>query len=208
MKALFRRAAAAAGGTLAVLLCSLAAHAAAYRSFWPEDGVHGYFGWYEPIVGVLSGGAAATVVCLFALGLRARTAAASRHERAILAWLRPWRGPSRRSGAGLAALSLGVLLVQESVERSVAVHQLALASFPASTWLVILASVALGGAVLTFLARWCIELVEIVLATRGPVLHAAEVEVAPARSPVRRRRNPLATRLGMRAPPILTPTAT
>ena len=206
MKAIFRRAAAAAGGTLAVLVCALAAHAAAYRSFWPEDGVHGYFGWYEPLVGVLSGASVAIVAVALALGLRARRAGPSRGERAVLAWLRPWRSPSPLAGARLAVLSLGVLLVQESVERSVGLHHVAPASFPASTWLVVLVSVALGGAALTFLARWCVELVEIVLAARGRPRRAPEPEAAPTPSPTCRRPNPLATRLGMRAPPSSSPT--
>lgn len=203
MKAV-RRAVTAGGGGLAILVCALATHAAAYRSFWPSDGVHGYFGWYEPLVGVLSGIAGTILLCALALGLRARRNPPSLWQRTLLAWLRPWRGSSPLVGARLAAASLGVLLVQESIERSVSLRQLAVASFPASTWLVVCVSVVVGGTALTFLARWCTQLVGIILS--APPRPAFRSAVRPARQPAppstRRRPNPLATGLGMRAPPV------
>ncbi len=182
-----------AGGTLAVLVCALAAHAAAYRSVWPQDGVHGYFGWYEPLVGALSAAAVAVVSLSLALGLR---------DRAVLGWLRPWRSPSRLAGARLAALSLGVLLAQESVERSFGVDHVAIASFPALTWLVILASVSLAAAALTFLARCCSELAGLVLRARARVRPAEGTRRPPAIPRACRRRHPLAECLWTRAPPV------
>jgi hypothetical protein len=204
MKALVRSAMTAACGSLAILLCALSAHAAAYRSFWPSDGVHGYFGWYEPLVAILSGAAVVVVIAFLLLGLHARGAAPSRRQRTLLAWLRPWRGSSL-VGGGLAAAALGFLLIQETVERSLSLGRFALASFPASTWLIVLASVTLVGALLTFLARWCTQLVEIILG--GPDRRGFSTDFEPPLEPrrpaPRRRPNPLATGLGMRAPPDL-----
>ena len=44
-----------------VALCALTAHAVLYRSLLPEDGVHGYFGWYEPLIAFLSAASAAVI---------------------------------------------------------------------------------------------------------------------------------------------------
>jgi uncharacterized protein YcnI len=197
-----------ASGGVAVLVCALAAHAAVYRSFWPGDAAHGYFGWYEPLVGVLSGTAAAIVVLAIGLGLRARGAEPSRRERAILAWLRPWRGPSRLVGTRLAVFSLGALLLQESAERSVGLHHVAFASFQAWSWAVVLASIAVGASVFVSLARRCVEFVEAAFGRERGFRPAAEPAPPRPVTSARRRPNPLASRLGMRAPPLVSSSAT
>jgi hypothetical protein len=62
MRRFSQRSARVAHSAPPILLCALAAHAAAYRSLRPQDGLHGYFGWYEPAVGVL------TLVAVLVLG--------------------------------------------------------------------------------------------------------------------------------------------
>ena len=47
---------------VASMVCALVAHAAVYRSLVPDDGLHGYFGWYVPLVAVASLGSLLAVV--------------------------------------------------------------------------------------------------------------------------------------------------
>src|SRR5512132_2704544 len=79
-------------------LCALGAHALLYGTVRPDDGLHGYFGWYEPAV-ALAGIAAASV--------------------ARPLWLRT-TAPVAETSRRLAATALAVLLAQESLERSFA----------------------------------------------------------------------------------------
>ena len=133
MKAIFRRAAAAAGGTLAVLVCALAAHAAAYRSFWPEDGVHGYFIWYALVV-VLSGASSRLSLSRWRLAW-ATTSRSVTGRAAVLAWLRPWRPFAARGREACCrpwrAAGAGVGRADQSASTTSRL------GFPASTWLVI-----------------------------------------------------------------------
>ena len=57
---------------LAAAVVGLVAHAALYRSLWPNDNVHGYLGWYTLIVAVVSLVAIAGLVVALAFALRAR----------------------------------------------------------------------------------------------------------------------------------------
>src|SRR5690242_11381350 len=102
----------------AAALCALAAHALVYGTFAPADGMHGYFGWYEPLVGMLSVGAVVALLAFFGM-----------------AWL--GRMPRLRPGPAVSARSLAfatfVFLVgQETLERSLASGSFAPASFTPS----------------------------------------------------------------------------
>jgi hypothetical protein len=182
--------------------CALATHALLYRSLRPSDAVHGYFGWYEPLVGVLS---LLAVVGLCVLGLAAvfgrdvrmrglvRRAAAAHGLRPALLWRR------------VALMALLVLVVQESVERSVATGSPGLAVFSASSWLTILIGVLLFAGVVALVARGSVAFVRAALCSAiAAVPRAAVRAVAPGpRARWRRRRSPLGLRRGLRAPPLL-----
>jgi hypothetical protein len=186
-------------------VCALAGHAVVYRSLWPDDGVHGYFGWYEMAVGVLSAVALGTigvVVLLGALG------ASGRRVDWVWALVRA-RGPAMdgfaRSAATVAWSSLALLLFQESVERSVLLGRPAVVLFAPSTWLLLAPALGLFAAALVWLTRSCATLLEIVFASgTRPVGRGGLLSCPPApRLTSARRRNPLASRGGMRAPPSL-----
>jgi hypothetical protein len=174
----------------AAVPCALATHALLYRSFWPADGAHGYLGWYQPAVAALS---AASVLALIALvGL-------SRVARARLRVGDP--RPLGESARGLAAASLAVLLVQESVERTVASGHPAVALFTPSQWLVLLAGIALTSLTVALALRAghvaARRLLGGVPALRAPAPAWSVVTVRAWRP------RPLAERFGLRAPPAL-----
>jgi len=100
-------------------ICALGAHALLYGSFRPDDGLHGYLGWYEPALAV------ATITA------------------AIL--IRPvsWRSrlPIGETARGLMTSALLIVLAQESVERSLQVGHPAVAALTPSGWLVLVVGV-------------------------------------------------------------------
>jgi hypothetical protein len=176
----------------AAALCALAAHALVYGTFTPADGMHGYFGWYEPLVGVLS--IAAVVLLLAFLG----TAwLARRIGRTLL--LRP--GPVG-SARGLAFATFVFLVGQETLERSLASGSFAPVSFTPSGWLLLLVGVGAASLLLTAALRLCRAAVERLLATKPP----ARRTLAPGWSVVvstLRPWRPLAVGCALRAPPLL-----
>jgi hypothetical protein len=178
-------------------ILALAAHGAAYRTFLPRDGVHGYFGWYEPLLGVLSLGAIAYLAVV-----ACRVACSRRRPRVLGA---PGPLELRRRVVSLACGGLGVLVVQETVERSVAEHGVAVGGFTPLGWFVV-AAVALAGAVVLVLLRRGYELLELRLAgAAAPRLSRAPVAVArPALVAPLRRRSPLADKNALRGPPLLS----
>jgi hypothetical protein len=189
-----------------VALCALAAHAALYRSFWPSGGVHGYFGWYEPLIGGLSAVSVVVLPLAVALAVRAR-------GRRDVAWrgviddrLHALSGVAGPTTVRLAFASVVVLVVQESCELSVALRHPTLATFPVTGWLVIMAAAFAAAAIVTFLARSCLRVARRVLDARGCA--AARRGVCADWQPVTprpaRRRNPLAARLALRGPPPAT----
>jgi hypothetical protein len=130
---------------LTAAMCALATHAVLYRSFWPTEGVHGYLGWYEAFVGVLS--------AISALGVAAvvvRKALLCGEGRRVLAV----PAGSSRSARGLAreigASGLLVLVLQESVERAVESGQVTVAPFTPGQLLVVLAAVAAISSAIAF----------------------------------------------------------
>ncbi len=182
----------------AAVLCALAAHAAVYRSFWPSDGVHGYFGWYEPAVGAAS---LASVIGLIAFLLFARLARSCGRSLRVTPALAPV--PLARRVRSLAASAVVLLVVQETLERSVPAGRLVVASFWPSQWLTLLASAALAALVLVLALRLAEVAVRAVLRPArvlGLACGSGGWSVVCGRV-VRLR--PLAVCCGLRAPPLL-----
>jgi hypothetical protein len=183
---------------LQALLCALAAHAAAYGSLLPRDSIHGYLGVYEGVVAVLS----AVAVGVFVLALLALMAG---RERLLVSLVGRRAGRLRFGNAVglLGGAALGVLLVQESFERSVETGNIAVASAPAVIWLNALAAIVIVATVFVLLERSCGELIRALLAGRATLPRAPARVLTPRRAPRTRRRNSLAEFRGLRAPPLL-----
>jgi len=183
---------------LPAAVCALATHALLYGTLNPADGLHGYFGWYEPAVAALS------IASLLGLaGLVASAALAPRVGRAVRSAAAS-TAPAGATARSLGATSLAFLLTQETLERSIAAGHPAFAVLSPSQWLVVLAGIALCATALALLLR------------AGRVV-AARLLADPERRPRRRfqpswtvsvavpgaRPRPLAERFGLRAPPLL-----
>lgn len=105
---------------LPAAICALGAHALLYGSFRPADGVHGYLGWYEPALAVA---AVAVVVLIRPVSLRSRL-------------------PIGDTTRGLVSRALVIVLLQESLERSLQVGHPAVAGMTPSGWLVLVTGLA------------------------------------------------------------------
>jgi hypothetical protein len=194
-----------ARGAVGAALCALAAHGFLYRSLWPSSGAHGYFGWYQPLVGGLSLIALvvlAIVLIAGLLGIRSRP----------IDWLSsvfrcPEEDRSSRSAlvVRLAGASLLVLLVQESVERSIESGSPTVASFTPVAWLVAIAVLSALAAAIVLATRSCAALLDRVLGAGGrrritqlalPLGHVV-LFARPGRC------KPLASGWALRAPPAL-----
>jgi hypothetical protein len=184
--------------SLQVLLCALAAHAAAYGSLVPNDSLHGYMGAYEAVVAGLS--AAALGIFLFAL-----LALLAGRERLLLALVgRRALAPFGHGVTVLGCSAFAVLVAQESLERSVQTGTIGLAGAPLAIVLnAVVATVAVA-TVFTLLERSCAVLIRALLVRRGGLPRAPGRTPVPRSAPRLRRRNPLAELRGLRAPPALT----
>jgi hypothetical protein len=111
---------------LPAAICALGAHALLYGSFRPSAGVHGYLGWYEPALAV-----AAILAVVVVRPERLRT-----------------RLPLGEIVRSLSLPALVIVLVQESVERSVQLGHPAVVSMTPSGWLVLLAGIVATALVL------------------------------------------------------------
>lgn len=187
----------------AVVLCALATHAAIYRSLWPAGGDHGYLIWYAPLVAGLSG------VSIVVLPLVLALAVAGRRDSGPLRALSGLvtRGvcePELVTGTlTLASQALVFLFVQESLERSLERHGVAVASFSPSTWAVLLTVIVTTAGAVAWVGRAVSAIVEDIL-RRTQVGHPRTTQVRRANrlAPVGRRSHPLAVHGGLRAPPI------
>jgi hypothetical protein len=189
--------------SLSIALCALTAHALAYRSVLPEDGAHGYFAWYAPLVAAFS--IAALVGATLALAITFTGGARSRPAR-ILGALLPTRsadGPATPAVFRLATGALAFLTVQESLERSLSTGGFQLVSLTPSTLLVLVAGVLLTAGVVVLVER-------VVSSLADAVRRAPEKARRPARArwhvgPIAtvERRRPLAVHGALRAPPPL-----
>jgi hypothetical protein len=176
-----------------VALCALTAHAALYWSLFPADGVHGYFGWYEPAVAALS------IASALVVGVAAVAALLGRRSR-VLAALRA-TPPTAMSGVRLAALAAGWLVVQETIERSVGAGQFELATFGIAGWSIIVGATIVAAGALTLLARIGAAFVRAAASAPSRRFARSQSVVRWIASVPPRRRRPLADRRGLRAPP-------
>jgi hypothetical protein len=185
------------GRILAAAVCALAGHIALYQAVLPADEVHGYLSWYEPAIAGLSLAAVAGLAGLVLVGLLNRDFR--------LPCLRPGRSFDQ-SAIRLGMAGVAFLIVQETIEHSVADHSLSFVSVADGRWLAVLAVVAASAAALAFLARLGDRAVRALLAEKR--LRSERLIVVPAwsRAPGERRRSrPLALHGALRAPPALSP---
>lgn len=185
-----------ARGFLRVAVVALVAHALLYRSFLPGDAAHGYFGWYEPLVGGLS------VLALVVFAAVALARLLGRDPR----WLRALAGerrPEALESGRLAALSVAFLVGQETLERSLQARTLVVAQLRPAQWAVVLVVTIAAVAIIAFLARGYSALLRAVAAPFAPGRRAAVRPVPRRPDVVAPRRHPLAAFRGLRAPPAL-----
>jgi hypothetical protein len=167
--------------------CALAAHALLYRTLVPEDGMHGYFTWYEPAVAFASLLAVAWLLCAVVRAAIRRASA-------------PSPAPFAPTFGRLFASTFLFLLVQESLEGIVSTGRPAVAMFTPTAALALAAAAAVVAFALA--AARCLgrAAVHMLLRKRQPrVAHAAQRWHLALASRLRPR--PLAERYGLRAPP-------
>jgi hypothetical protein len=161
-------------------VCALGAHALVYGAIRPDDGVHGYLGWYEPALGV---GALVALAVVRPAALRTRL-------------------PVAEAARSVGLWALAVLLAQESVERSLEAGHPIFAAFTPVQWLLLLAGIALSALLLAATLRAGQAVVSFLRREHA----SARVAGPPAWSVVTRaavRVRPLAGRFALRAPPAL-----
>ena len=158
-------------------VCALGAHAILYGTFRPGDGLHGYFGWYEPALAVL---ALVALLVLRPASLRTRL-------------------PIGETARRISTTTLFVLLAQESLERTLQSGHPAVAALTPSQLLVLLLGVVATALVLAFALRAGQVVIALLHhAPRPRPLTVARwsivtLHLGPAR--------PLALRFALRAPP-------
>jgi hypothetical protein len=179
---------------VATVLCVETAHAVVYGSIFPDDGEHGYFTWFIPVVGALSFAALAITPILLAVG---RVSG----RRVSLAGILPVRrrGDAPRAVARLALSAAALFVLQESLERTAATGALRFGSFSALDLLV--AAIALVCAAATVVA---IQRTLDCLGERPePSARAAfRVEQRPATPASSSRPRPQSVYGGLRGPPL------
>jgi hypothetical protein len=181
----------------AAVVCALAAHALVYRTLTPADGMHGYFGWYEPVVAV------ASALCLFGLVVLVAVAVVARRLGRPLRRAVAEPAPLAVGARSLAAASLAVFLLQEALERSVALGHPSVAALAPSDWLTLLATVAVVSFLLSAALRVGREVVRRVLGSPGRRVRLRGVAGWSIRTAQAFRLRPLAGRFALRAPPLL-----
>jgi hypothetical protein len=185
-----------------VAVCALATHALVYRTLWPADGVHGYFGWYEPAVAVVSLGSFVGLLCFVAVAWAARRC--GRPLRAAARVDSPDAFPA--TARSLGASSLVLLLIQESVEKSIEAGHPTFQLFTSAEWLVLLVGLAVTSVILALGLRLARSVTGCALG-RAPLRRRLGRRLTPRWSVVtcnRRRTRPLAARFALRAPPLLS----
>jgi hypothetical protein len=187
---------------VAVILCAAAAHAVAYGSLWPTDGVHGYFMWYAPLAAGVSAISLLGLPLALAIGL-----ATGRNNWFVCTakWMLPARRPNRRvsgEAGGLASAALVFLLAQESLERSLEAGRFEIQSFSVQRWLALAATLLVVGLVIALIERGISSLATVFGARRRPgALADAGDRLRAEAEFVARRVCPLALHAGLRAPP-------
>jgi hypothetical protein len=184
---------------LPAAVCALAGHAVAYGTFWPSGPAHGYFGWYEPLLGGISLACLLGLAALLPLGF-----AGSRRSKRLLGAVAPSGSRPTHLAHRLALTSLAILLVQETLEASLSSGRFVLGGFSGTSLLLLLAFLWLAALALTLAARTYAALAH--AASRPPRQALALLE-APRLffAPVLRSPSPLAACRALRAPPRLLP---
>ena len=183
--------------TVAAATCALAAHAVAYQTMRPRDGVHDYFGWYEPLVTLASLVALACVLATIAAAIVARSVGRSLPApRALRA------ASSDRVVGRLGASTLLILVAQETLERSLAGGRFEVSAIAPSQWLALIAA----SAAITLLAALVLRLVVVavrrLLGSGTPSLVSSPLRNRLALvDVVLVRPRPLAAGAALRAPP-------
>jgi hypothetical protein len=158
-------------------VCALGAHALLYGTFQPGDGLHGYFGWYEPALAGVS-----LAVLLVARPVSLRT-----------------RSPLAETVRRVSTAAILVLLAQESLERTLQAGHPAFVVLTPSQWLVLLVGIGATAFLLAFALRAGQTVIGLLRRVeRSRALTVARWNVVTVRS---RRARPLAERFALRAPP-------
>lgn len=183
---------------VASVVCALVAHTAVYRSVVPDDGLHGYFGWYVPLVAMAS---LCSLLAVVIGGLCPGSRAARLIARCV-----PARSTTCRGGtvAGLALGGLAFFVVQESLERSLEAGAFSLATFSASIWPVLLGVLVVAATAILAVGRTAVVLSDRVFTVRRP--GAQMTRVLPGRGigcAVVRKSALLGWHAGLRAPPLV-----
>jgi hypothetical protein len=180
---------------VATALCAQLAHAVIYGSVFPAGGAHHYLSWYVPLVLVLSAGALALVPISIATRVLTK-------GRISVASFLPHRDPGNPLGdVGRLALSSALLLlVQESIERTVVAGDLHVATSSPLTVIVAVVVLVFGAATVVAVERTLDGLgeparpTERAYVTRGARWSATVARVA--------RRRPQSRHGSLRAPPL------
>jgi hypothetical protein len=183
---------------LPVALCALGGHLALYRTLLPSSDGHAYFAWYESLVAGLS---LAALTVFGALLLGALLGRDSLGRALLPATARPL--PVTVRAVRLSLASVGFLVVQETLERTLSEGHTAAAAFGPSQLLLVLVVVGLLAALVALVERSCSQLIALVARMRPPAFRRlAAPSLVVARPFVVRRRHPLAELRGLRAPPL------
>jgi len=167
---------------------ALVAHGVVYRSFLPSGSAHRYLAWYEP---ALSGLTIVATAVLVALGALAST------RRSL-----PWEVRTEGLWSRLSAGGVLFFLVQESLERWLSGGGAGVASLSPETWLLLLAAVAAFSGLVVLVARSGAAALVRIVARRPALPRTSSTPAARPQLPAVPRRNPLALRRGLRAPPV------
>ena len=190
---------------LPVPLCALAGHAVLFDSLFPADGVHSYFGWYEPTIAALSLTSLLVLLVLVLVSLFGGESVRG----AVSRFVTPAEGGRRMHLVDRALLlvlaSATFLFVQESIETSVAAGRFDPAFIPPGRLLLLLLALSVFAGVVARVEWWCRRLVARILGrVQASGCPARVGRATPPERAIRsgRRRHPLADRRGMRAPPL------
>jgi hypothetical protein len=177
---------------------ALAGHAVAYGTFWPSGAAHGYFAWYEPALGAASTAAVIGLAVVLVLAL-----SGSPRAKRMLGSIRPSTASPARCAHRLALTSLAILLVQETLESSLASGRFVPGAFSGSSLLFLVAFLWLASLALVYAARTYVAIARRV--SRPPRLALRALGRAQPRhiDAVLRPPSPLAVGRALRAPPLL-----
>jgi hypothetical protein len=189
---------------LPVVLCALGGHVALYHELRPDDSGHAYFAWYAPLILGLSFAALAAFTAMLLAAALGRSNVRRVVARLLLPGVVQPENVAARA-TRLALASTAFLVCQESLERSVAASRPVPAAFTPGQIAVLLVALSILAAIVAFLERSCVELIAQVL---GRTMWRRRLVAAPTAFSERfcfvfARRNPLADRRGLRAPPLI-----